>query len=262
MAFGIGIAAISVGVWLNNGIPWDAKCSYTYFKDGSLRWQTCQDAQGNYHGRNISYDYNRNYSITHYEHGSYEGETLYFRKGVKTYEANYKGGQLEGWEYRYYDNGTMSSKIFYKHGKPMDATKWYDNGEKSTMTKFAEDGSKTHYSWSKKPHALDLYYKTTPTGAYVEFKRFYPNGVTKLYEHYENEALTLREKFYDTGVISLKEYHKGSKREGPRILFHPNGVPEEYGTYRNDKLQGTYRYFSEDEVLVAKDEYIDGVRVQ
>ncbi|WP_052266493.1 toxin-antitoxin system YwqK family antitoxin [Pedobacter kyungheensis] len=172
--------------------------------------------------------------------GNFEGRSRIYRKGIKIFDGYFINGKMDGWSFKYYDNGELERKTSYKDGVINGHEyEYYSNG-KLKAEKFSFKG---------RLYAEQIYYseKGQPTGYWVRDHRDMPNDF--LYINYNNSG-TIKQVI---GTL-LSEEFAVRKNDGFEILRQGNSyknIDDLYITVANPpKLKSTFK------ILVNSKEYI------
>ena len=116
--------------------------------------------------------------------------------GNLIHTANWKDGELEGWNTHWYENGNKESEVNYKDGKKDGLfTVWYKNGQKKEEGTYKCD-------YSNKPMTVDTTTTWTPDGK-VSSELIYKDGKPWNGEYilWKNDGWKSREKIYKDGNL-------------------------------------------------------------
>lgn len=161
-----------------------------------------------------------------------------------------------GYEYTYYEDGTIESKIktkngivrsketFYPNGVSKERYSYFIDGKLREYYKYSDNGSMLEhitYSFSPESEHYCEYYddgnlkrstyitydasrkKTTTVKNYTYKVERYSNNVVRSAETYVNGVIHSRNEYYESGVTKTKEdYYNGELREVKR--YSPDGI--------------------------------------
>ncbi len=204
-----------------------------------------------------------------------------------------------GYNFFYYENGSVSSEGYMKEGEPDGYWKtYYENGiikSKGNRKNFELDSIWTFYSDSGKVVLQITYLEGKKNGIRRTFYEdevieenftddvkqgftyyYYPNGKIRKEVNFVDglEEGTGKEYSADDGrVIKMIYYKKGftidieyvnridkaGMKQGKWKFFYPNGVIRLEGEYKNDTKHGYFKEYSEDGNLLLTSKYIDGI---
>lgn len=130
--------------------------------------------------------------------------------------------------------------LLFSSCKDKNIVTYYETGEKEEVYQFQGDSIK---------HGI--YKRYAHTGILVEVAT-YKNG--KL----EGERILYN---YETGVKEISEIYEADLLEGRYIAFHANGEMQSFGVYKNNKLNGTVRFFDTSGLLKNEAQFVDNYEV-
>lgn len=250
---------------LENGLP--NKYWITYYKNGEIKSKgnrTNFKLDGNW------FFYNENGILDkeiNYKEDKKNGETkLYNDLGVISEVINYKNGMKNGL-YKIYlplDSGKISylfSEVNYNENKKNgDAFEFDTSSCIITLLKY-DNGFEIY---NEKINRFDLDNKKHGT-----WKEFYDNGNIKLEIKYSHGKLNGRLKEFNKNgkIIYIEEFYNGEIAEKKQeIIFefekqiNIDGTIS-IGVYKNNKKQGTFKKYSENEVLINYENYKNNIKL-
>ncbi len=149
----------------------------------------------------------------------------------------FKEGQFVGKNTEYYQNGNVSKEVFYENGKAIGTWKEYDKNGKVTSLEHYKNGLKEG-KWTKQiRHNGDQI--CTETHFYKNDK---PSGIWK--------------EICNDKITWSKEY-LGEKKYTEKVFFS-NGKIKTLKEYKNGKLNGNYKEYKQDEVLIKHFRFKEG----
>jgi antitoxin component YwqK of YwqJK toxin-antitoxin module len=234
-----------------------------YYEDGQV------SQQGTYRkGKRIGdwkeYDTNGNVDM---EGNFSNGQVFYYydrNKEQKIKEVqNYTDGKLNGVDIKYYSNGEIEEKTFYKEGKMV--------GESIRFSSSIDSES----SYEKKVYGIFQGKQIYQEGRLVEEIQYYKGNIIKK-EYFDSTGLVGKwEKdgnkgysTYDdrTGVIEILDSEglkkiKGNRKNGQVLHYEKDGSVRELKNYLNGELNGNYKSFYKGKIFMTgsfSNDYADG----
>ena len=91
--------------------------------------------------------------------GNFEGRSRIYKKGIKIFDGYFKNGKMEGWSFKYYDNGEIKLKTFYK-SDVIDGYKYeyYSNGKLKAKTFMINGNSYAEQAYYSEKGQLSEYW--------------------------------------------------------------------------------------------------------
>ena len=161
---------------------------------------------------------------------------LYYENGKLKSEENYKSGELDGIKKEYFENGNSQSSCTYLNGKKSGLFTFYNNlGKKMNECNFVDD----------QKNGKEFIYNT--------------NGILiSDYNFVNNDMDGLVKEFYDNGKIKNDYTISKNVKSGKFIKYYDNGQVMEEGAYLNGKQSGEWKYYYNSGIIKAKGSYLDG----
>ncbi len=261
----------------DNGVPVGDYKSY-YF-DGTPQIQT-HFTNGFFDGKYTEWYENGNKKKEGWMNlHSQDSTWKYWNKnGFLTEEKTYKNKRLNGWEYKYYAQDTLSYLKFYKgNGYHIYEKNFYRNGHVNEISykniglniSFYENGDYRNFSgkvfkvsWNKDKTLLSIIYSENKKSAYLYFE----NGVPKTKELWldgiKSDSIAYTWMNPPNGKMILKQVGDSinGKREGKWEIYYPTGNLWIEMHYKNDLLDGEYIERSIDGQIVQLVHLKDGLR--
>jgi antitoxin component YwqK of YwqJK toxin-antitoxin module len=194
-------------------------------------------------------------------------------------------GLKQGYWKKYYPNGNLMYKGFFRDDKPVGEMKRYfksgnlkailvfnENSYYAKARVYYEDGtlaSEGYYSDSEKDSIWKYYSyydqklkssETYKNGVKQGFSyEYYPNGNCFEKTEWKNNMKDgIWEQYFDDGSLRLKAAYTDGKLTGSFIAFYSNDRPMVEGHYENNKREGTWIYFSENGKVSQQIAYAGG----
>lgn len=160
-----------------------------------------------------------------WDHGLRHGVSRSFKDGEPNGHETYDRGVLHGESMSYHPNGTIDTESYYVAGRLHGPFKsHYPNGNLKSFGTY-NDGHQHDMLHYYENGAVQAIIRTNAAG-YTSSKTFYPTGEPLITEQYLNHLL-----------------------DGPRTVYHANGKPSIESHYVKGKKHGSYKIFSETDIL-------------
>jgi antitoxin component YwqK of YwqJK toxin-antitoxin module len=137
-------------------------------------------------------------------------------------------GKKQGHWKKHYPNGELMYTGFFRDGKPAGRMlRFYDDGKLKVELDFSRDGESAFAT---------MYFMNGKTGAAGRYNRQKRDSIWSYYS-------------YHTGRLSHRESYRMGKREGPSTTFYPEGPEAEIIYWKNDMKHGSWKQYYEDSGL-------------
>jgi antitoxin component YwqK of YwqJK toxin-antitoxin module len=188
--------------------------------------------------------------------------TKSYPTGNPVYEGYFKDDKPVGLMKRYFEEGDLKAKMFFKDDGSSEATIFYQNGNKAAQGNFNAQNQKTgtwqYYSYyNKNIKSEESYIEGKKHG---EEKKFFDDGTTS-----EIISWNMGQKdgpwiqYFPSGETKLEANYQDNKLEGAFKIYRPDGKIEILGYYKNNLREGTWQFFDKNGNLRMKLEYIAGI---
>lgn len=178
------------------------------------------------------------------------------------YEGTFLDDQPAGEFKRFYEDGTLKSRLVYSQGgKDADAIIYHPNGYIASSGKYInqlKEGVWKFFSF-RVPGLLineEPYKNNMKNGLSLKFytDSTIAEKVNYISDKREGEWI----QYHPNGKISLKSWYKGGRLEGKFEAWFPDGKPEFTGYYKSNFRDGTWRIYKPDGKLKYELNYVDG----
>ena len=191
--------------------------------------------------------------------GGKKGEWKYYEEGTLTSKVNYENDQVQGDYYDYYRSGKEQSIATYRN----DSLIGY-------YQEFHKNGNLSRQGWNKKGRAQGEWISYYPNGQ-IKDDNYYHRGQSHgLQKSYSPEGKLYQEMLFDNGELLSETYYNtdGSvlqeipydrkKEKHTLIIKHPNGKVNSSAEYLYEVKQGDYVAYDPDGTKVVEGKFLNG----
>ncbi len=201
-------------------------------------------------------------------------------KGIKTFEGFYLNGRRDGLQNWYFDNGVLKSSTFYKYGDEEGLSKDFnEKGELNIETKYQNGRTEKmiYYYPNGKPEIVFNYEDGERFGhakyftmdGQFAFQILYQNSIPVSYSYKEKDGKITDEKpinkengkliaYFQNGSKAADISFNNGERNGKMILYFANGNKRQEKNYKDDQIEGVFREWNQQGVLISEIEYSKG----
>lgn len=136
-----------------------------------------------------------------------------------------KQGLMQGYWKKYYENGNLMYKGFFKNNKPNGKMiRYYESGRLQAILIFGEEGE---------PTKAKLYYEDGEMSAEGNYINTIKDSLWKYYSFW-------------TGALVSEEFYSNGKKNGIQKSYFTNGNVSEEIEFKNDIKDGNWNQYFED----------------
>jgi antitoxin component YwqK of YwqJK toxin-antitoxin module len=172
-------------------------------------------------------------------------------------------GLRQGYWRKYYSNGNLIYKGFFKDNKPTgEFCRYYESGALKVRIIYFEGTNLARSTWYYENGALAAKgnYLGTAKDSTWEYYSFY-DGSLKSKENYSKGARNgFSYHYYQDGSVLEKTAWKNNEKDGIWEQYYPGGAIKTRGTYKNNKLNGPFYVFREDGGMSVQGFFLDNLR--
>ncbi len=172
-------------------------------------------------------------------------------------------GLRQGYWKKYYPNGNLIYKGFFKDNKPVGLFhRYYESGALKVKISYTEVNNLARATWFYENGSLAAKgnYSGTAKDSIWEYYSYYDNSL-KTKETYLNGLRNgFSYHFYPDGSLLEKTEWKNNEKDGVWEQYYPGGTVKTKGTYKNNKLNGPFYVFREDGGVSVQGFFIDNLR--
>ena len=179
-----------------------------------------------------------NHIDTEFEKNKDKGEGPYkeFHSNKKlSLEGAYKNYKEVGLWKRYYENGTISTKVYHNSTGEQDSTFSYNDKGKVT--------GEMRWKANKK------------NGVWREYSSA---GEIQKFETYKDGDLNGKSISYSDGKKYIESTYLSGTLEGAWTEYHENGKPRKAGNYKAGQKHGEWKKFDEEGTVTETEKYVNG----
>jgi TonB family protein len=196
-------------------------------------------------------DQGRLQETTTYKNDVKQGLHIFFYSddGEKAEEGNYLNGEKSGLWMEWYPGGKILSKVNYSgHGDEIVGLEqiWYENGKLKSQSNY--ENGKMVYDWqwyeNGRPHEMKYYENGLPDGTW---KTYLDSSMSDTFptviDNYSNGKKNGLHERYFNGKLMEQYYFKDDKLEGSYKFWDSKGKLTTSETYKNGVLDGECNYY-------------------
>lgn len=199
-------------------------------------------------------------------------------------QTNSKGLKQGYWK-KYYPNGNIMYKGYFKNDKPAgELRRYYESGSLKVIMQFNEKGDFASVKMYYENGTLtsDGFYFNSKKDSVWNYYSFYDKKLksTETYKNGIRQGLTLQyypggecfektmwnnnlkdgtwEQYFEDGTLRLKATYLKGKLSGNFIVYYSKDKPMVKGKYVNDVREGKWIYYTEDGLVNQEISYIYG----
>lgn len=172
----------------------------------------------------------------------------YYSNGHLRYVGYFSKGFPQGNMTRYYDDGTLKAKLFYRpDGHTVHALLFYNNGQSAAEGNYIDskkDSIWKYYSFYTENISTEESYKNGQREGIS--KKYYDTG--ELFEEieYQHDVKDGRWiQYFENGKTRLISSYKKGVRTGIFQTFYESGQPEIKGSFSDNLMDGDWHYYDE-----------------
>jgi antitoxin component YwqK of YwqJK toxin-antitoxin module len=178
------------------------------------------------------------------------------------YEGTFLNDQPSGVFNRYYEDGSLKSKLVYDQGgKNADATIYHPNGYIASSGKYVNQLKEGRWKFfSTRVNGLlineESYTMNLKNGLSL---KYYPDSSVAeriIYVADKRDGEWLQ--YHPDGKLSLKAWYNKGILQGKFEVWYPDGKPEFSGNYINNLRNGTWQVYKPDGSLKYELQYVNG----
>ncbi|MBN1597022.1 MAG: toxin-antitoxin system YwqK family antitoxin [Bacteroidales bacterium] len=173
----------------------------------------------------------------------------YYPNGKLMYKGFFKDNKPDGEMRRYYENGTLQAVItVLKYPDYVFTKLFYEDGEISAEGFFngtLKDSTWKYYSfYSGTIISEENYHNGTKNGIQ---KTYYQTGKLSEEIEYKNDIKDgIWNQFFEDGTKKLEAHNRWNMANGRYTFYHPNGVIYMLGNFADNKKHGSWIFYDTD----------------
>ncbi len=173
----------------------------------------------------------------------------YYDNGNLMYKGFFKNNKPYGKMIRYYESGGLQAiLIFREEGQPTKAKLFYEDGEISAEGNYIntiKDSLWKYYSyWTGTLVSEEFYAKGKKNGIQ---KSYYQNGNLSEEIEYKNDIQDgIWAQYFEDGKKKFETTHKWNKVNGRYTFYYPTGIIYMLGNFVENKRHGIWTFYDED----------------
>lgn len=185
----------------------------------------------------------------------------YYPNGKLMYKGFFKDDKPTGEMRRYFESGSLKALMKYDlKGENAVAEIFYEDGSLAATGKYAgsqKDSIWTYYSYyNRNVSAIESYLKGKRNGTFISY---YNNGdVSEKIEYSNDRKSGSWEQYFRGNVPKLKATYTDNMLNGPFTVYYASGKPYISGIYKNDVREGKWTLYHEDGSVQNTLNYIAG----
>jgi antitoxin component YwqK of YwqJK toxin-antitoxin module len=166
-------------------------------------------------------------------------------------------GLKQGYWKKYYPNGKLMYKAFFKDNKPVGIMhRYFDNGNLQALMNFDKTGktrAKLYFDNGK--IAAEGNYINSKKDSIWKYYSYYTHAIVAVENYVKGIKEGLSKRYFENGGISEELEWKNDKKNGEWKQYFPSGTVQSTGSYKDDKLNGEYKVYYESGQLKAVGNY-------
>ena len=194
-------------------------------------------------------------------------------------------GKKQGWWKKYYPDGTLMYKGYFKNDIPSGTfIRYFENGEKKALMCYDPGGIRVfsrlfymngkiaaegNYTNARKDSVWRYYSYYSGTLSYVETyldgrkngqsAKYYSNGRVAEYLDWKSDMKHGKWlQFYEDSVLRLSAHFTMDELDGPYMTYNTQNQPVIKGQYLQGRLDGIWQYYDDDGQLEFELHYNNG----
>ncbi|KPK87008.1 MAG: hypothetical protein AMS27_03730 [Bacteroides sp. SM23_62_1] len=168
-------------------------------------------------------------------------------------------GRKQGWWKKYYPDGPLMYKGFFKDDIPYGILKrYFETGELKAIMNHCPDGISVYaelFYMNGAPAAEGKYYQNQKDSIW-KYYSYYSNTLTYTETYLKGQKEGLSSIYYQNGQVAELIDWKANKKHGPWLQFYEDSTLRLSSQYKNDELDGTYKIFNSSGKLMVMGQYV------